>query len=74
MEITILAAMFAVSALASAETPYAFRQRLVTVHRHDRRDFSQKAAEGEFEFKNGMQIVVSSGSNILMRLRPSPTA
>ena len=67
MKTTILAAMCAVTVLASAETPYAFRQRLVTVHRQDRRDFSQKAEDGEFEFKNGMQIVVPDAAPALVR-------
>ena len=41
-----------------AEAPYAFRQRLVTVHRQDRRDLSLKAGADEFEFPNGAVIVV----------------
>ena len=67
MKIMILAAACAVTVLANAETPYAFRQRLVTVHRQDRRDFSQKAEEGEFEFQNGMQIVVPDAAPALVR-------
>ena len=46
----------------AAEAPYAFRQRLVTVHRHDRRDWSEKAKPGEFEFADGAQIAVEDGA------------
>ena len=67
MKIMIFAVACAVTVLANAETPYAFRQRLVTVHRQDRRDFSQKAEEGEFEFQNGMQIVVPDAAPALVR-------
>lgn len=67
MKIAMLTAACAAAVLANAETPYAFRQRLVTVHRQDRRDFSQQAAEGEFEFRNGSQIVVPADAPALVR-------
>ena len=67
MKITVFTAACAAALLANAEMPYAFRQRLVTVHRSDRRDFSQKVAEGEFEFQNGAQIVVPAEAPALVR-------
>ena len=57
----------AVFSVAAAEAPYAFRQRLVTVHRHDRRDWNEKAKPGEFEFANGAQIAVENGAPELVR-------
>ena len=57
----------AVTALVIAEAPYAFRERLVCVHRQDRRDFSQKVGESEFEFQNGAQIVVPDVAPVLTR-------
>ena len=59
--------LLAASAVANVEAPYAFKQRLVTVHRFDRRDFTQKALENEFEFKNGMQIVIPDAADGLVK-------
>lgn len=63
----IAAAVALLSAVVSAEAPYAFRQRLVMVHRQDRRDFSLKAGADEFEFPNGAVIVVPDGAPALVR-------
>ena len=67
MKIKVFMAACAVTVLAGAEAPYAFRERLVCVHRQDRRDFSQKVGESEFEFQNGAQIVVPDGAPALTR-------
>ncbi len=67
MKIMVLMATCVATLLLNAETPYAFRQRLVTIHRQDRRDFSQKVEEGEFEFQNGAQIVVPADAPALVR-------
>ena len=48
----------AATGVAQVERPYGFRDRLVTVHRNDRRDFSVKAQADDFEFVNGVQIVL----------------
>lgn len=48
----------ALTGAAHVERPYGFRDRLVTVHRNDRRDYTLKAQSGEFEFVNGVQIVL----------------
>ena len=53
-------------ALAFAEHPYAFRNRLLTVHRTDRRDFSRCAAVDEYAFVDGAQIVVADGAPDLL--------
>ncbi len=52
---------------AAAEAPYAFRQRLVTVHRHDRRDWSETAKPDEFAFVHGARIAVEDGAPELAR-------
>ena len=52
---------------AVAEAPYSFRDRLVTVHRTDRRDFSLKASAEEFAFANGSQIAVADDAPELVR-------
>ena len=62
MIVAVLAFMSAV-----AESPYAFRQRLVTVHRHDRRDWSEKAKPGEFAFAHGARIAVDAGAPELVK-------
>ena len=67
MRTLVFATACAVAALAGAEEPYAFRRRLVTVHRQDRRDFSQKAEAGEFAFRDGAQIVIPAGAPALVR-------
>ena len=67
MKIKVFMAACAVTVLAGAEAPYAFRERLVCVHRQDRRDFSQKVGDGEFEFQNGAQIVVPDSAPALTR-------
>jgi hypothetical protein len=38
MKIKVVMAACAVTVLAGAEAPYAFRERLVCLHRQDRRD------------------------------------
>ena len=53
---------------SSRETPYSFRQRLTTVHRHDRRDFSRKAKPDDFEFLNGVRIGIAADAPDLVRL------
>lgn len=55
------------AAMASAEAPYAFRSRLTTVHRADRRDMSLKPEPGEFTFADGAQIFVPSNAPALVR-------
>ena len=62
----MLAAVLA-GTFAFAEAPYAFRTRLVTVHRTDRRDYSRRAAADEYAFANGTQIVVADGAPELVR-------
>ena len=44
---------------AEAEAPFAFRERMLQVHRLDRRDPSLKAAADEYEFRQGAQIVIA---------------
>ena len=60
-------AALAVGAVFAAETPYAFRQRLLAVHRNDRRDYSQCVAADEYAFADGTQIVVADGAPDLVR-------
>ena len=67
MILAFVMGLLAASAVANVEAPYAFKQRLVTVHRFDRRDFTQKALENEFEFKNGMQIVIPDAADGLVK-------
>ena len=64
-----IAALFfaALTAGAQVEAPYAFRTRLTAVHTPDRRDYSLKAQADEYEFKNGVQIVVPDGAAPLVR-------
>ena len=63
-----VSAVVVVSACAvSAEAPYAFKSRLVTVHRADRRDQALKAAADDFEFANGTVILVPAGASGLLR-------
>lgn len=45
------------SFLACAEVTFAFKSRLMTVHRTDRRDAGAVATADEFVFSNGTQIV-----------------
>ena len=54
-------------ALAFAEPQYAFRGRLATVHRADRRDLSLKPAANEYAFPHGAQIVVADDAPALVR-------
>jgi len=53
--------------LAQAEAPYAFRERLLTVHRTDRRDRSLTATAGEYAFADGVRIVVAADAPALVR-------
>ena len=53
--------------IAFAEAPYAFRSRLVTVHRTDRRDRTARPAADEYAFTDGVQIVVPDGAPALVR-------
>ena len=55
------------SLVSLAEAPYAFRTRLTTVHRNDRRDWSRAAAADEYAFPNGAQIVVADDASALVR-------
>ena len=50
-----------------AEEPHAFRSRLVTVHRVDRRDMAERPTADEYAFPDGVQIVVPDGASELMR-------
>ena len=59
---SLWAGVLLASVTVAAEAPYAFRQRLVTVHRHDRRDWNEKAKPDEFAFADGAQIVVADGA------------
>ncbi|MDE3275007.1 MAG: hypothetical protein PUJ80_03170 [Verrucomicrobiota bacterium] len=65
----LLSAVFvACMALVSlAEPPHAFRQRLVTVHRQDRRDCSLKASADDYAFVDGAQVVVPDDAPRLVR-------
>ena len=60
------AVLSATLATAATEAPYAFRQRLVTVHRQDRRDFSLRPAADELEIADGARIVVSASAPALV--------
>ena len=57
----------AVGAASAVEAPYAFRSRLSTVHRADRRDIALRAAPGEYELPNGVQIVYADDAPELVR-------
>ena len=59
---TVLAA-----GIVFAEAPYAFRSRLVTVHRTDRRDMVECPAADEYAFPDGVQIVVPDAAPALVR-------
>ena len=50
-----------------AEEPYAFRSRLVTVHRADRRDMAERPAADEYAVPNGVQIVVPENAPELVQ-------
>lgn len=70
--VAAFAAMSAAAAVAdcsacAVEAPYAFRSRLSTVHRADRRDMSLKAEPGEYEMPNGAQVVYADGAGELVR-------
>ena len=52
---------------AYSEAPYTFRNRLITVHRTDRRDIAQIAKDNEFEFKNGAQIFIAQNAPELVQ-------
>lgn len=60
------AVLSATLATAATEAPYAFRQRLVTVHRQDRRDFSLRPAADELEIADGARIVVPASAPALV--------
>ena len=64
-KVCVLAA--ALAGVAFGEAPYAFRQRLATVHRTDRRDMSLAAEADEYEFPNGGQIVIADDAPELVR-------
>lgn len=40
------------------EKKYQFKEDMLQIHKKDRRDFSQKVCDNEFEIKNGFSIVV----------------
>ena len=50
-----------------AETPLAFRDRLLCVHRQDRRDFALVADVDEFAFDHGAQIEIAADAPALLR-------
>lgn len=54
-------------ALAFGEPQYAFRNRLVTVHRTDRRDYALKVSPGEREIVHGTEIVIPDAAPALVR-------
>ena len=66
MKLAAVVAMATWSAFA-VEAPYAFRSRLVAVHRADRRDMSLCAQVGEYEMPNGAQVVYEDGADGLVR-------
>ena len=51
----------------AVEAPHAFRSRLATVHRADRRDMARHAEPGEYEVPNGAQVVYDDGADRLIR-------
>ena len=59
--------VLALAGYAFAEAPYQFRERLVTVHRADRRDVAARPTADEYEFPNGVQIVVPDDASPLVR-------
>lgn len=61
----VLAAV--VSTTFAVEAPYAFKTRLSTVHRADRRDIALHVAPGEYEVPNGAQVVYADGAPELVR-------
>ena len=65
--ILVAAAAALVAGDVFAEAPYAFRSRLVTVHRTDRRDRTERSAADEYAFSDGVQIVVPDGAPALVR-------
>jgi len=64
--LVLVVGVFAASGVF-AETPYAFRSRLVTVHRTDRRDFARQAKADDFAFAHGARIVVPADAPALVR-------
>ena len=65
MNMVLLAA--ALASVAPVEAPYAFKTRLSTVHRADRRDVSLKATPGEYAFAQGSQVVYGDDAPGLVR-------
>ena len=65
IDVVLFAALVAGNVFA--EPPCAFRSRLVTVHRVDRRDMTERPAEDEYAFRDGVQIVVPDGVPALVR-------
>ena len=63
--IAVLLAM--VAGIVFAEPPHAFRSRLVTVHRVDRRDMAVRPEADEYAFRDGVQVVVPDGAPALVR-------
>ncbi|MBQ6914806.1 MAG: hypothetical protein IJQ65_03725, partial [Kiritimatiellae bacterium] len=51
----------------AVEAPYAFKSRLSTVHRVDRRDLALTAAADEYEMPNGAQVVYADDASELVR-------
>ena len=65
VDVVLLVALVAGSVFA--EPPHAFRSRLVTVHRVDRRDMAVRPETDEYAFRDGVQIVVPDGAPALVR-------
>ena len=64
---TALIAVPADCCMDAVEEPYAFRSRLSTVHRADRRDMAQRARPDEYEMPNGAQVVYADDAAELVR-------
>ena len=65
--ISVAVAAVLASGIVFAEAPYAFRSRLVTVHRTDRRDRTLRPTADEYAFPDGVQIVVPDAAPALVR-------
>ena len=55
-------------AIAAPELPYAFRERLATVHEPNRRDLSLKPSSNEFAFRDGAVIAVPVDADEVLTL------
>ena len=64
---TVLPLMAFMALATFAEAPFAFRDRLTTVHRTDRRDLTCRVEEGEFAFVSGARIEIAADAPALVR-------